>query len=143
MDMVGPKAVMREAARPSSTELRNFGLVTAGLVAGVFGLALPWLRHQAFHRGPWILSGALILPALVWPPALRYVHWLWIRIGLILGWINSRMILTILFFAVILPLGVLMRALGHDPVAGKLDPQAPTYRVPSRKRTRESMERPF
>jgi F0F1-type ATP synthase assembly protein I len=141
--MVGPEAVMREAARPSSTELRNFGLVTAGLVAGVFGLALPWLRHQAFHRWPWILSGALILPALLWPPALRYVHWLWVRIGLILGWINSRIILTILFFVVILPLGLVMRALGHDPVARKLDPQAPTYRVPSRKRTRESMERPF
>ena len=134
---------MREAARPSATELRNFGLVTAGLVAGVFGLALPWFRHHAFQRWPWVLSGALILPALVWPPALRYVHWLWVRIGLILGWINSRIILTILFFVVILPLGLLMRALGHDPVARKLDPQASTYRVPSRKRTRESMERPF
>ena len=134
---------MREAARPSSTELRSFGLVAAGLVAGVFGLALPWLRHQEFHRWPWVLSGALILPALAWPPALRYVHWLWVRIGLVLGWINSRIILTILFFVVILPLGLLMRALGHDPVARKLDPQAPTYRVSSRKRTRESMERPF
>ena len=87
--------------------------------------------------------GALLVPALVWPPALRYVHWVWVRIGFILGWINSRIILTILFFVVILPLGILMRALGHDPVARKLDPQAPTYRVPSRTRTRESMERPF
>jgi len=141
--MVGRELVLKEAARRSRTELRNFGLVTAGLVAGVFGLALPWLRHQEFHRWPWVLSGALILPALVWPPALRYVHWLWVRIGLVLGWINSRIILTILFFVVILPLGLLMRALGHDPVARKLDPQAPTYRVSSRKRTRESMERPF
>jgi len=141
--MVGRELVLKEAARRSRTELRNFGLVTAGLVAGVFGLALPWLRHQEFHRWPWVLSGALILPALAWPPALRYVHWLWVRIGLVLGWINSRIILTILFFVVILPLGLLMRALGHDPVARKLDPQAPTYRVSSRKRTRESMERPF
>ena len=134
---------MKEATRPTSTELRNFGLVTAGLVAGLFGLALPWLRHHPFHRWPWVLSAALLVPALVWPPALRYVHWLWVRIGLVLGWINSRIILTILFFVVILPLGLLMRALGHDPVARKLDPQAPTYRVPSRKRSRESMERPF
>ena len=132
-----------KAGEQPKAELRNFGLVTAGLVAGVFGLALPWLRHQEFHRWPWVLSGALILPALAWPPALRYVHWLWVRIGLVLGWINSRIILTILFFVVILPLGLLMRALGHDPVARKLDPQAPTYRVSSRKRTRESMERPF
>jgi Saxitoxin biosynthesis operon protein SxtJ len=134
---------MRKAAGPSSSELRNFGLVTGALVAGVFGLALPWLRHQAFRGWPWVLSGALLVPALVWPPALRYVHWVWFRFGLILGWINSRIILTILFFVVIFPLGILMRALGHDPVARKLDPQAPTYRVPSRTRTRESMERPF
>jgi len=134
---------MNEESHPSSRELRNFGLLVGALMAGIFGLVLPWLRHRPVRVWPWGISAALIVPALVWPPALRYVHWVWIRIGLILGWINSRIILTILFFLVILPMGLLMRALGRDPIARKLDPGASSYRVPSRARTRESMERPF
>ena len=132
-----------ETSAASSTELRNFGLIVGTLIAGLFGLALPWLRHREFPVWPWPFSAALIVPALLWPPALRYVHWVWVRIGFILGWINSRIILTVLFFLVIVPMGLLMRSLGRDPVARKLDPEAATYRVASRTRTRESMERPF
>jgi len=78
-------------------------------------------------------------------PAVRPTsfHWAWLRLGWILGWINRRIILTLLFFVVILPRGLLMRALGPDPVSPKLDPDAPSYRVRSRNRTRESMARPF
>jgi len=141
--MSGRALINEERRAASSTELRNFGLIVGVLSAGLFGLALPWLRHRAFPIWPWGFSVALILPALLWPPALRYVHWVWVRIGFILGWINSRIILTILFFLVIVPMGLLMRALGRDPVARKLDPEAATYRVASRTRTRESMERPF
>jgi hypothetical protein len=141
--MAGQVLIKEENSAPSLTELRNFGLVAGTLTAGLFGFALPWLRHRAFPIWPWALSGVLIIPALVWPPTLRRVHWVWVRIGFILGWINSRIILTILFLLVIVPMGLLMRALGHDPVARKFDPDAPTYRVASRTRSRESMERPF
>jgi hypothetical protein len=141
--MAGQVFIRKENSAASSTELRNFGLVVGTLTAGLFGLALPWLSRRAFPIWPCALSGALILPALLWPPALRYVHWVWVRIGFILGWINSRIILTILFFLVIVPMGLLMRLLGHDPVARKLDPEATSYRTASRQRSRESMERPF
>ena len=128
---------------PNRTELRHFGLLTGALTAGIFGFFLPWLRRNQLPTWPWIAAVALIGPALIWPASLRYVHWLWTRIGLILGWINSRIVLTILFFLVIMPMGMVMRALRRDPVARKLDPEAASYRVASRARTRESMEQPF
>ena len=134
---------MNEDSAPTRKELRNFGLLTGALTAGLFGLLLPLMRRHPLPTWPWIVALALVVPALAWPPALRYVHWIWVRIGLALGWINSRIILTILFFLVIVPMGLVMRAMGRDPVARKLDPEASTYRVPSRIRTRESMERPF
>ena len=134
---------MNGDSAPTRKELRDFGLLTGALTAGLFGLLFPLLRRHPLPTWPWIVAAALVLPALAWPPALRYVHRVWVRIGLLLGWINTRIILTILFFLVIVPMGLVMRALGRDPVARKLDPQASSYRVPSKIRSRESMERPF
>ena len=134
---------MNDTQAPTRKELRDFGLLTGGLTAGLFGVVFPVLRRHPIPSWPWIVAAILVLPALTWPSALRYPHWVWVRIGFVLGWINSRIILTILFFLVIVPMGLVMRALGHDPVARKLDPGASTYRVPSRVRTPESMERPF
>ncbi len=128
---------------PTAADLRSFGLLTGGLAAGIFGLALPLLRRHPLPVWPWIVGGVLIIAALAWPSALRPLYRPWVRLGLVLGWINSRIILTILFFLVIVPMGLIMRALGRDPVSRKLDPDASTYRVPSRARSRESMERPF
>ena len=134
---------MTDDVPPATSELRTFGLLAGALTAGIFGLILPYLRRHPFVAWPWSVGAALICAALVWPASLRYVHWLWVRFAVILGWINSRIVLTILFFLVILPTGLLMRALGRSPVARKLDPNASTYRVPSRSRAPKSMERPF
>ena len=127
----------------TDSDLRSFGLLTGALFVAIFGLVFPFLRHRAYPLWPWIVAIALAIPALVYPRSLRYVHWIWIRIGFVLGWINSRIVLTILFFVVILPMGLLMRAFGRDPVSRKLDPDATTYRIRSRERTRENMEMPF
>ncbi len=129
--------------RPSRTELRTFGLMVGGLVAGIFGLLLPMLRNRAEPIWPWIIGAAFAVPAMVRPELLAAVHRTWTRIGLALGWINNRVILTILFFAVIAPMGLIMRAMGKNPMARRFEPQASTYRVTSRSRSRESMERPF
>lgn len=128
---------------PDRRELRNFGLLTGALTVGIFGLLLPLIRRHPLPSWPLIAAVALIVPAIVWPSALRYPHLVWTRIGIVLGWINSRIILTILFFVVIMPMGLIMRAMGRDPVSRKLEPEAESYRVPSRPRTRESMDRPF
>jgi hypothetical protein len=127
----------------SLKELRDFGLLSGVLMLAIFGLALPLLRGHPFPLWPWIVALALTAAALAWPSALRPILWFWIRLGFALGWVNSRIVLTVLFFAVIVPMGLLMRALGRDPVARKLDPDRTTYRIPSRPRTREDMERIF
>jgi len=132
-----------EQKTATDSELRSFGLLTGALFVAIFGLAFPALRHHRFPAWPWVIAIALAIPALVYPRSLYYVHWIWTRIGIVLGWINSRIILTLLFFVVILPMGLLMRAFGRDPISRKFEPDAETYRVPSRKRARETMEMPF
>jgi hypothetical protein len=39
--------------------LREFGLTTGGIVAGLFGLFFPWLLERPIPRWPWVIAGVL------------------------------------------------------------------------------------
>lgn len=131
-----------ESPKAGASELRAFGLVLGALFAAFFGI-LPLFRHHASPLWPWIVAAALWLTALIWPAALSYLHRGWTRLGLALGWVNTRVILTLLFTLTIVPLGLLMRLFGRDRMARRRDPSRTTYRVPSRRRPDKDMERPF
>lgn len=132
-----------DETRRNTKELRAFGLTLGGMAALVFGLALPWLFGRPYPVWPWILSGALLSAALVLPGALRPVFRVWMTIGHWLGWINTRIILGILFYTVFLLAGVIMKLMGKDPMARKFDSTAVSYRVHSPQRSRTHVERPF
>ena len=55
----------------------------------------------------------------------------------------NSIILAIVFFGVITPMGLFMRMLGKDPLRRKIDEQAKSYRVVSKARPKNHMERPF
>ena len=38
------------------------------------------------------------------------------KLGYLLGWINSRLILTLIFFVILLPIAAFMRLFGYDPL---------------------------
>jgi hypothetical protein len=131
-----------EVAPAGTKELRSFGLVLGAMFAALFGV---WalLRHRPSPSWPWILASLLWILALICPAALRYLHRGWTRLGLALGWVNSRIILTLLFAITIVPAGLMMRLFGRDRMARKLDPDCASYRVPSQQRPDKDMERPF
>lgn len=132
------------AAQPASrAELRDFGLIVGGLFVAIFGLALPFLKHRAIPLWPWVAGLVLIVAALVFPPVLRGPNFLWTKFGRILGWINQRIVLTIVFYIILLPTGLIMRALGRDPMARGFENDRESYRVRSRKTPARSMDRPF
>jgi hypothetical protein len=131
-----------EVAPAVTKELRSFGLVLGAMFAALFGV-LPLLRHRASPSWPWILASLLWILALICPAALSYLHRGWTRLGLALGWVNTRIILTLLFAITIVPAGLMMRLFGRDRMGRKLDPDCASYRVPSRQRPDKDMERPF
>jgi Saxitoxin biosynthesis operon protein SxtJ len=131
-----------EVLDASTKDLRTFGLVLGALFAAFFGL-WPFLRHRGSPTWPWIVAGVLWLFALIWPAALSYLYRGWTRLGLALGWFNTRIILTLLFAISIVPVGLLMRLFGRDRMARKLDPRSASYRVPSRQRPDKDMEHPY
>lgn len=124
-------------------ELRSFGLMMAGMLILIFGLLLPWLWDAAFPLWPWIAAVPFGLLGLLLPGALAPVHRLWMRIAHVLGWINTRIILGLIFFVVIFPFGIILRLLGKDFMARQLDPGVQSYRIQRKGMGRHKMENPF
>jgi hypothetical protein len=127
----------------SPAELRRFGIVTALIVVVLFGLLLPWIFDHRFPIWPWIVAAVLSSAGLLMPGALGPVYRGWMIFGHLLGWVNTRLLLGLVFYAILLPIGLVMRAFGHDPLMSKLEPDATSYRVRSSEETREHFERPF
>ncbi len=123
-------------------ELRNFGLMV-GSVLCVIGI-WPMLRHGESLRLWAILPGALLIPAgLVAPTILGPIFKIWMKVGHVMGWINTRIILGVLYFGLITPMGVVMRLFGWDSMSRALSPNAESYRVVRQPRPRAHMTRQF
>ncbi len=134
---------MHEIPKLDKKGLRNFGLMMGGAIVFLFGFLFPWLASRHFPLWPWIIAATLWLWAFLAPQTLEIVYRNWMRVGMALGWINTRVILCIFFYFIVMPIGLLMRLSGRDTMARKFDEQLETYRVQSRKMPNKKMEVPF
>lgn len=126
-----------------TVELRKFGVTLGGLFL-VFGGAIPYLRHGTIPTWPCAIATALLTMAAVWPRGLEPVHRFWLKLGHVLGFVNTRIILGVFYAVVIIPVGLLRRALGYDRMNRKYDPNLASYRVDRKDQpAREQMERIF
>jgi len=125
--------------------LRQFGLMLGVGLAVIFGLILPWSWSlELFPNWYWIIAGAVILLwALASPGSIQGLYMTWMRIALPFGNAVNVLILAIVFLLVILPTGVIMRAMGKDPMRRSLDPNAESYRIMSKIPQKNHFERPF
>jgi len=134
---------MHEIVELDAKGLRQFGLMMAGFIAGVFGLVLPWLWGKTFPLWPWGVGAVFAVWALAAPATLNPVYRGWMRVALLIGNVINRIVLGVVFFLVMWPIGLIMRLRGKDPMRRTLDADAESYRVPSQSRPSKHMERPF
>jgi hypothetical protein len=137
---------MNEAITTASPRtLRDFGLVMAGMIAGLFGLLLPLLKSRSLPLTPWLIALVFASFALIYPRGLSLVYRWWMKLGHILGAINSRIILSVLFWGIVTPLSLLFKLARRDTLKLRdRDPNTPTYRIPSAEHTpKQGMEKPF
>ena len=124
--------------------LRKFGLTTGAIIVALFALFFPWFFDKPIMPvWPWIIAAVLWLPALLFPAVLNPVYTIWMKVGHVLGWINTRVILGVLFYVMILPIGIIMRLFGNDPMARKKDESATSYRIQSVSEAKDRMEKPY
>lgn len=114
-------------AEPKMGSERNFGLVFAAMFAFVAFAPLVHGREMQFWPVP--LAAAFLAAALLLPRILGPLNHLWFKLGLLLGKFVTPVVMSILFFAAVTPVGMLMRATGKDPLRLRWQPAAKSYWV--------------
>ena len=122
--------------------LREFALTTAGIVAVLFGLFFPWFLERPIPKWPWVITVVLGVWGLVAPQTLRPVYRGWMMIGLLISKVTTPIIMGVVFFGVVTPMGLARRLTGKDALARTFDKSA-SYRVPSHKPPVSKLEKPF
>ncbi|WP_009543765.1 SxtJ family membrane protein [Crocosphaera subtropica] len=123
--------------------LREFGLLTGGLVALLFGFILPLLWGHHLPLIPWIIAGVLASLAILIPQSLSPIYQGWMRVGQVLAWVNSRIILGLIFFLIVTPMAIIMKLIKRDPLNRKFEIRLESYRVSSQIKNKVSMEKPY
>jgi len=87
------------------------------------------VHGRAFRTWGVTLAGVLAVPASVFTRSLAHIHQGWMKVGHVLGWINTRITLGVIFFTLFTPLGLVMDLMGKDPMLRRFEPNLDSYRV--------------
>ena len=105
--------------RISKKQLRDFGLLIGFGLPLIVGWLIPSITGHGFRAWTlWISIPTLVIGVLS-PRILRKPYQAWMQLGHLLGYVNSRIILGLVFIAVLQPIAFVMRAFGYDPLRVK------------------------
>ena len=123
-------------------ELRQFGLLV-GAVFTVIGLWPLVFRGESLRLWAIGVGGLLIACGGAIPSVLAPVHTGWMWVGHIMGWINTRILLSIVFYALVTPIGLVLRLMGKDTMRQAFAESSTTYRVVRSPRPHSHMKNQF
>lgn len=139
--------------KSKSQELREFGYLLGGMLILIFGVILPLLFDHILGQSiavfdmfttpiwPWLIACCFWMPAVIWPNFLQPFYSVWMKIGSVLGFINTRIIMLLMFYGMMLPIGLIVRLLGKNTMSRKT--QESSYRIVSKKVEKNHLERPY
>ena len=107
------------ASPASKKQLREFGIFLGIVFPLVFGWLIPSLKGHHSPIWPFVIGIPSLTLGLVAPRLLQWPYQGWMKLGHILGWINSHLILGMVFVFVLQPIAYLMRLTGYDPLNRK------------------------
>ena len=103
----------------SKKQLREFGFLIGLGFPILIGWIIPAISGHFFRTWTlWIAIPSLIIGTLK-PRLLFYPYKAWMALGFALGWINSRIILVLVFILVLQPIALIMRLFNYDPLRKK------------------------
>jgi hypothetical protein len=127
--------------QPKNPE-RSFGVSVGGVLCAI-ALVLVWRGRLA--RAEWVggVGGVLLTLGLAKPSLLKWPSAVWWRFAKALGYVNARILLTILFGLVLTPIGLLWRLIGKDPLSRRRERWSGWSAYPSRYRDHKHYERMY
>ena len=111
----------------SKKQLREFGLLIGFGFPLLIGWLIPALMGHEFRAWTLWVGFIGLLFGINSPRLLYYPYKFWIKLGLTLGWVNSRIILGLVYMIILLPIAFIMRLIGYDPLRTKQSGEK-TYR---------------
>ena len=103
----------------SKKQLREFGFLLGFGFPIIIGWLIPAINGHLFRLWTlWVAFPALILGMLK-PSLLSYPYKGWMALGIALGWINSKLILGLVYIMILQPIAILMKIFGYDPLKKK------------------------
>ncbi len=101
--------------QPNKTDLKKFGLT---LIIGfaLIGALVGWKKSWEAAYWIWAVSGSIGLLALFLPPFSRPFYLLWMGLAFVMGSVVSFLILVLIFYFLLTPVGIFMRIWGRDPL---------------------------
>ena len=133
---------MKPTNEVNRRELRQFAMVMAVAIALMFGVVLPWLfATQASWA--WAIAAGFALWGLLIPGTLKPVYIVWMRFGGLMSKITTPLIMGAIYYVVFVPVGLVMRLAGWDPLKLKREPEAASYRVLAETTDKNRLEDPF
>ncbi len=108
-----------KSSAPSKKELREFGLVLGFLFPFLIGWLLPFIFDHGIRLWTLFLGLPLIIFGLFFPNYLKFLYKKWMNLGNALSFINSHLILGIIFIFVMQPIALIMKLFRYDPLKTK------------------------
>ena len=75
----------------------------------------------------WVVFGTLGLAIMVFQRLGVAVYRNWMMAGAPIGWTLTQAVMMLVFYLVVTPIGLIMKAVGRDQMNRKLEPKASTY----------------
>ena len=114
--------------KTSDKQLRDFGKIV-GLGLPIFvGFIIPFLTGHSFAIWTILVGLIIFTVGIIKPSLLFFPYKYWMLIGNLLGWINSRLILGLVFILVLQPISIFMKIFKYDPLKLKKS-NAKSYKV--------------
>lgn len=110
---------------PEKREFRNFGLLL-GCVSALIGGFLWWKGRPSFPYF-FLVAGLFFVLGLLWPVALKPAYRVWMAVGRALGLVMTKVILILLFYLIMTPIGLVCRLFGKDFLNMRIEKSKDSY----------------
>ena len=96
----------------SNKDIKSFG-ITIGIVLFIISAILMYYAKE-FYQFSAIIASTFIVLGFILPVLLKPIYFMWMAFAAILGWVMTRVILSIVFYFILSPIGIITRLLGED-----------------------------
>ena len=133
---------MTGGRKPPPDRDRQFGLAVGTVLVLLAGF-LYWRGRITIAQIMAPIGVVLVVLGRFAPRLLKYPSAVWWKLAMVLGYVNARIILTVIFVLVLTPLGLLWRLIGRDPLARRKSNWEGWSAYPARYRDREHYTRMY